>query len=93
VHEEPMVDARKGKRAWPLVRGVVALVEALKLGSRRLRSRRVTRRTSRQAVRLSVRAEAFIGRPGRTALVRLGLVRELLAVRAELRRARQSGDR
>src|SRR5687768_5638302 len=37
VHEEPMYDARKGKRSWPLVRGVVALVEALKLGSRALR--------------------------------------------------------
>lgn len=37
VHEEPMVDLRHGKRAWPFVRGVVALAEALKLGSRALR--------------------------------------------------------
>jgi uncharacterized protein YqhQ len=37
VREEPMTDLRKGVRAWPLVRGVAALVEALKLGSRSLR--------------------------------------------------------
>jgi uncharacterized protein YqhQ len=37
VREEPMQDLRKGARALPLVRGVVALVEALKLGSRALR--------------------------------------------------------
>ena len=32
-----MSDPRRGKLAWPLVRGVVALGEALKLGSRALR--------------------------------------------------------
>jgi uncharacterized protein YqhQ len=32
-----MKDVRKGRLAWPIVRGVVALVEALKLGSRALR--------------------------------------------------------
>jgi uncharacterized protein YqhQ len=32
-----MRDLRSGKRAWPLVRGVAALVEALKLGSAALR--------------------------------------------------------
>jgi len=37
VREEPMKDLRKGPLALPLVRGVVALVEALKLGSRALR--------------------------------------------------------
>jgi uncharacterized protein YqhQ len=37
VREEPMADLRKGARAWPLVRGMVALVEALRLGSRALR--------------------------------------------------------
>lgn len=37
VKEQPMNDPRKGKLAWPLVRGVVALAEALKLGSRALR--------------------------------------------------------
>ena len=37
VHEEPMRDLRRGKYAWPLLRGVVALGEALKLGSRALR--------------------------------------------------------
>jgi uncharacterized protein YqhQ len=37
VREEPMLDLRQGVRAMPLVRGVVALVEALKLGSRALR--------------------------------------------------------
>lgn len=37
VREEPMADLRKGVRAWPLVRGTVALVEALRLGSRALR--------------------------------------------------------
>lgn len=37
VLEEPMPDVRQGKLAWPLVRGVVALVEALRLGSRALR--------------------------------------------------------
>ncbi|HET9955662.1 MAG TPA: DUF1385 domain-containing protein [Polyangiaceae bacterium] len=37
VREEPMNDPRRGVRAWPLVRGVTALVEALRLGSRSLR--------------------------------------------------------
>jgi uncharacterized protein YqhQ len=37
VREEPMADLRKGSRAWPLIRGMVALVEALRLGSRALR--------------------------------------------------------
>jgi uncharacterized protein YqhQ len=37
VREQEMVDPRVGKKAWPLVRGVVTLVEALKLGSRSLR--------------------------------------------------------
>jgi uncharacterized protein YqhQ len=37
VREEPMADLRQGARAWPLVRGMVALVEALRLGSRALR--------------------------------------------------------
>ena len=37
VKEQPMSDPRRGKLAWPLVRGVVALGEALKLGSRALR--------------------------------------------------------
>jgi len=37
VREQPMADGRKGVRAWPFVRGVTALGEALKLGSRALR--------------------------------------------------------
>jgi len=37
VREMPMADLRRGKLAWPLVRGVAALVEALKLGSAALR--------------------------------------------------------
>ena len=37
AREEPMLDVRQGRLAWPIVRGVVALVEALKLGSRALR--------------------------------------------------------
>ena len=37
VREEPMTDLRTGVLAFPLVRGVAALVEALKLGSRSLR--------------------------------------------------------
>jgi len=37
VRERPMVDVRRGARAWPIVRGMVALVEALKLGSQALR--------------------------------------------------------
>lgn len=37
AREEPMRDVRQGRLAWPIVRGVVALVEALKLGSRALR--------------------------------------------------------
>ncbi|HEX6278269.1 MAG TPA: DUF1385 domain-containing protein [Polyangiaceae bacterium] len=37
AREEPMKDVRQGRLAWPIVRGVVALVEALKLGSRALR--------------------------------------------------------
>lgn len=37
VREQPMADLRRGKLAWPLVRGLAALVEALKLGSTALR--------------------------------------------------------
>ncbi|HEX6766922.1 MAG TPA: DUF1385 domain-containing protein [Polyangiaceae bacterium] len=37
AREEPMHDVRQGRLAWPIVRGMVALVEALKLGSRALR--------------------------------------------------------
>jgi uncharacterized protein YqhQ len=37
VREEEMIDTRTGFRGYPLVRGVVTLVEALKLGSRCLR--------------------------------------------------------
>jgi len=37
VRERPMSDLRTGARAWPIVRGMVALVEALKLGSAALR--------------------------------------------------------
>jgi uncharacterized protein YqhQ len=37
VREQPMADLRRGKLAWPLVRGMAALVEALKLGSAALR--------------------------------------------------------
>lgn len=37
VREEEMVDPRVGAKAWPLVRGITTLVEALKLGSRCLR--------------------------------------------------------
>lgn len=37
VREEPMSDLRRGPRAWPLLRGVTALIEALRLGSRALR--------------------------------------------------------
>jgi uncharacterized protein YqhQ len=37
AREEPMKDVRQGRLAWPIVRGVIALVEALKLGSRALR--------------------------------------------------------
>jgi uncharacterized protein YqhQ len=37
VRGRPMTDVRTGRRAWPIVRGMVALVEALKLGSQALR--------------------------------------------------------
>jgi uncharacterized protein YqhQ len=37
VREQAMTDPRVGRKAWPLIRGVVTLVEALKLGSRSLR--------------------------------------------------------
>jgi uncharacterized protein YqhQ len=37
VRERPMHDLRTGPRAWPVVRGMVALVEAFKLGSQALR--------------------------------------------------------
>lgn len=37
VRERPMADLRQGARSWPIVRGMVALVEALKLGSSALR--------------------------------------------------------
>src|SRR5687768_14882213 len=37
VRERGMPDLRKGPRAWPIVRGMMSLVEALKLGSEALR--------------------------------------------------------
>jgi len=37
VRERAVIDERKGKAAWPLVRGVRSLVESLKLGSEALR--------------------------------------------------------
>ncbi len=37
LRERSMPDLRRGARAWPLVRGVMSLVEALKLGSEALR--------------------------------------------------------
>jgi uncharacterized protein YqhQ len=37
VRERPMADLRKGARSLPIIRGMVALVEALKLGSQALR--------------------------------------------------------
>ncbi|HEU4408746.1 MAG TPA: DUF1385 domain-containing protein [Polyangiaceae bacterium] len=37
VRERPIVDARQGARGWPLVRGVMTLVESLRLGSEALR--------------------------------------------------------
>ncbi len=37
VREAPMQDLRRGRWSWPLLRGVAALVEALRLGSRALR--------------------------------------------------------
>jgi len=37
AREQEMKDPRKGVRAWPFVRGMVTLVEALKLGSAALR--------------------------------------------------------
>src|SRR5688572_11946956 len=37
VRERPIVDTRQGARGWPLVRGVMTLVESLRLGSEALR--------------------------------------------------------
>jgi uncharacterized protein YqhQ len=37
VKERAMPDARKGVLSWPMIRGVVTLVEAIRLGSRALR--------------------------------------------------------
>lgn len=37
VRERPIVDDRHGARGWPLVRGVMTLVESLRLGSEALR--------------------------------------------------------
>lgn len=37
VRERPIVDTRQGVRAWPLVRGMMTLVESLRLGSEALR--------------------------------------------------------
>src|ERR1700691_5371638 len=37
VRERAMVDVRRGVARWPLVRGVVSLVESLRLGSEALR--------------------------------------------------------
>jgi uncharacterized protein YqhQ len=37
VRERPIADERKGIRSWPMIRGMVTLVESLKLGSEALR--------------------------------------------------------
>src|SRR5881392_2516458 len=37
LRERGMLDLRRGVRAWPIVRGMMSLVEALKLGSESLR--------------------------------------------------------
>lgn len=37
VRERPVIDGRQGVLSWPFVRGVVTLVEAIKLGSEALR--------------------------------------------------------
>src|SRR5262245_12123444 len=37
VRERPIVDERRGAGKWPLLRGVVSLVESLRLGSEALR--------------------------------------------------------
>ena len=37
VRERPMLEKPTGMRTWPLVRGVMTVVESLKLGSQALR--------------------------------------------------------
>ena len=59
VRERQMGDVRRGRKAWPLIRGVVGLVEALKLGSASLRfSAEIYERDLEEAERESNNAKA-----------------------------------
>jgi uncharacterized protein YqhQ len=70
VREMPMADLRRGKLAWPLVRGVAALVEALKLGSAALR---FSAEQFEQDLDESEGAEKRVSRPGPSTLSLLSL--------------------
>lgn len=88
VMEEPMSDLRKGARAWPFLRGVTALVEALKLGSRALRfSADVYERDFNEA-----EANARASKPSLLSLLSLPII-ALVTSEPELPSASASGDK
>src|SRR3954464_10698549 len=70
VREMPMADLRRGKLAWPLVRGVAALVEALKLGSAALR---FSAEQFEQDLEAGENGEKPVTRPGPSTLSLLAL--------------------
>ena len=91
VRERPMVDLRKGARAWPIVRGMMALVEALKLGSQALRfSAEIYERDLEE----SEQAEAAKGKTaGSTLLSALALpIVHLMTAEPELPAAKPSDE-
>lgn len=71
VREQPMADTRKGFKGLLLVRGVVTLVEALKLGSRALR---FSAEVFEQDLELEEQANAAPGGPSTLAALSLPLI-------------------
>jgi uncharacterized protein YqhQ len=71
VREEPMRDLRRGKLAWPFIRGVAALVEALKLGSRALR---FSAEIYERDLELAEKAEAEPPKPGLLSVLSLPII-------------------
>jgi uncharacterized protein YqhQ len=74
VRERQMQDVRRGRAAWPLVRGVVSLVEALKLGSASLRfSAEIFESDLEEAEREAEAGSTHAGGKGPSALAALSL--------------------
>jgi uncharacterized protein YqhQ len=94
VRERPMLDVRRGKLAWPIVRGVVALVEALKLGSQALRfsAEIFEQDLEREEAHARAAKSAAASAPNLLTLVSLPVV-HLMTSEPELATSRATGDK